>query len=105
MEKYLKIGMAILFFICLANMPYGYYQLVRMVALVGFVILALKSYERDDKVMLIVYIGLALLFQPIFKVPLGRNIWNLVDAAVGIGLLISVYNKPEREPNDQQPNT
>ena len=34
--KLIKTVLAILFFICLTNMPYGYYQLVRFVALVGF---------------------------------------------------------------------
>lgn len=41
----------------------------------------------------IVYGVLALLFQPFFKVSLGREIWNIVDVIVGIGLLSSVFKK------------
>jgi hypothetical protein len=40
---------------------------------------------------MIIYIGLALLFQPFVKVALGRTIWNLVDVLVGIGLLASIF--------------
>ena len=41
--------------------------------------------------MTIVFILLALLFQPFFKVTLGRTLWNIVDVIVGLGLL--VYSK------------
>lgn len=71
-------------------MPYGYYQFVRFAALVGFVILAYQANEQQNKSEMIMYIGLALLFQPFVKVALGRTIWNLVDVLVGIGLLASI---------------
>lgn len=31
--------------------------------------------------------GLALLFQPFFKIALGRTMWNVVDVVVAIGLV------------------
>ena len=40
MDKVIKIVLAILLFICLLDMPYGFYQVVRFVALIGFAILA-----------------------------------------------------------------
>ena len=45
----LKIALAALFFLCLLDMPYGYYQLVRFVALAGFAILAYKANEKGQK--------------------------------------------------------
>jgi len=36
---------------------------------------------------------LALLFQPFFKISLGRTLWNIVDVIVGIGLLGYGRNK------------
>ena len=90
MSILLKVVLAILFFTCLLEMPYGYYQLVRWVALVGFAVLAYKSYEDENIVLAIVYVGLAILFQPVFKIALGREVWNVVDVVVGLGLLVSV---------------
>ncbi len=90
MHNLIKIILALLFFLCLLNMPYGYYQFVRFAALVGFVILAYQANEQQNKSEMIMYIGLALLFQPFVKVALGRTIWNLVDVLVGIGLLASI---------------
>ena len=74
-------------------MPYGFYQLVRFVALIGFGILAFKANEQDKKTEMIIYGGLALLFQPFFKIVLGRQIWNIVDVIVGIGLIASLIMK------------
>ncbi len=89
-EVLIKIGLAILFFLCLLDMPYGFYQFVRFVALVGFGVLAFKANERDHQIEMMIYGGLALLFQPFFKIALGREIWNIVDVIVGIGLIGSL---------------
>lgn len=93
MGKIIKIALAILFFLCLLDMPYGYYQLVRFVALVGFSILAYMSYEKENKNEMIIFIGLGLLFQPFFKIALGREIWNVVDVLVGVGLLATLIKR------------
>ena len=95
MNIIIKIGLATLFFICLADMPYGYYQFVRFVALIGFGILAYKAYELNQKTEMIIYSGRSLLLQPFFKIALGREMWNIVDVVVGIGLLISIFIKPK----------
>lgn len=95
MTMVIKIILAVLFFLCLADMPYGYYQFVRFAGLIGFVLLAYKSHEQGRQTEMIIYGGLALLFQPFFKIALGRQIWNIVDVVVGIGLLISIFMKPK----------
>ena len=93
MEKVIKIFLAILFFICVADMPYGYFQFVRFAGLVGFAILAYKEHEQGRQTEMIIYAALALLFQPFIKIALGRQIWNIVDIIVGIGLLASLFVK------------
>ena len=72
-------------------MPYGFYQFVRFVALIGFGILAYKANEERKNIEMIIYGGFALLFQPFFKIALGREIWNIVDVIVGIGLIASLF--------------
>ncbi|AFR36748.1 DUF6804 family protein [Riemerella anatipestifer] len=90
MEKIIKIGLAILMFGCLLDMPYGYFQFVRFVALIGFGILAYQANQQEKQTEIIVYGALALLFQPFFKIALGRELWNIVDVIVGVGLLVSL---------------
>mgnify|MGYP001162875282 CR=1 FL=1 len=91
MEKAIKIVLAILLFLCLADMPYGFYQFVRFAGLIGFAILAYQANQQGRQTEMIIYGGLALLFQPFFKIALGRELWNIVDLIVGIGLLLSVF--------------
>jgi hypothetical protein len=90
MEKIVKIGLAVLIFICLLDMPYGYYQFVRVAATSVFVLFAIQSYNLKSNAMILIYVILAILFQPFEKIALGREVWNVLDVIVGVGLLLSV---------------
>lgn len=92
----IKVVLAGLFFLCLLDMPYGFYQFVRFAGLFGFVILAYQVNEQGKQVEMIIYGALAILFQPFFKIALGREIWNIVDVIVGIGLILSIWISPKK---------
>lgn len=99
-SKIIKVCLAILFFLCLLNMPYGFYELVRFLAMVGFAFLAFQANQQNNTTETFIYVALALLFQPFFKIALGRALWNLVDVLVGIGLLLTIFkNKPLQKTN------
>ncbi len=74
-------------------MPYGYYELVRFISMIGFGYLSLKAYDSKDFTLAFLYVALALLFQPIFKISLGRDIWNVVDVIVSLGLIFSLIRR------------
>lgn len=78
--------------LCLLQMPYGYYELVRFVSMVVFAIMAYKYYEKKKEVLTIVIGALAILFQPFVKIALGRTIWNIVDVVVAL-LLVGLWLK------------
>lgn len=108
------IILSVLLLLCLAPMPYGYYQLVRFIAMTVFGVMAWlfyatrntpglcapeeqKGYIKDDSTtilskvsMAIVFGALALLFQPFLKITLGRIVWNVVDVIVA-GMLIIMW--------------
>lgn len=71
-------------------MPYGYFQLVRFVGMTGFIILAYLDMEKADKTTMLIWICSAVLVNPIFKVALGRTIWNIVDVIWSIILLTTL---------------
>ncbi len=87
--KILKYFLAILLLLCLLHMPYSFYQGVRIAGMLGFALLAYKCYEQKKIEVMIVYIGLAMLFQPFMKIALGRNGWHVLDVVVAVGLIIS----------------
>ena len=97
MSSVIKIALAVLFFLCLFNMPYGYYQFVRFTGFIGFAVLAYQANQQCRQTEMVIYGGLALLFQPFFKIALGRQLWNIIDVVVGIGLIVSIFVRPNSQ--------
>lgn len=92
----MKVVVAVLLLLCLADMPYGFYQLVRFAAMAAFGYLAYDYFKQKRDGLGVVFVLLALLFQPFFKVSLGRAVWNCVDIVVAIGLfylIVTSINK------------
>lgn len=81
------IALAALLLLCLAKMPYGFYQIVRFLAFAGFGYSAYLQYKNNNNDRMIVFIILALLFQPFFPIVLGRIIWNIVDVIAACYLI------------------
>ena len=88
--KQIYLILAALMLLCLVPMPYGYFQLVRFVAMVAFGVMAYLYYDRQKTIAAVVFGVLALLFQPIYKIALGRAMWNVIDVLVA-GLLIGLF--------------
>ena len=95
--KLLKLFMAMILLLCFFNMPYGYYQFTRFTAMVLFLYFAYSSNEHNKKIDVLLYIALAVLFQPFIKIALGRMIWNIVDLIVGISLIISLFQRQTKD--------
>jgi hypothetical protein len=100
MKNLLKILLAILLFICLVDMPYGYYQFVRFFSMSYFLYQGIELNNLGRKNLSYIYFLLALLFQPFFKIALGRELWNFVDVVVGLGLFLSIFIKPIKSTKD-----
>ena len=94
MEKTLKITLSILLVLCLLKMPYGYYQFVRFISCIVFAYLAYQENLNKSKLVL-VYVALAVLFQPFVKISLGRELWNIVDVIVAVFLIGTIVKKKE----------
>ena len=56
-----------------------------------------KNNKNKNKSFLIIYGALAILFQPFFKIALGRELWNIVDVIVGVGLIISLFIEKQQK--------
>lgn len=88
-----KIILALLLLGCLLPMPYSYFIAVRFIAFVGFIILASDADKQRNPNLMWFFIALALLFQPFFKVALGRTLWNIIDVIVAIILFFNLNKK------------
>ena len=86
----LYIGLVIALILCLFSMPYGYYQFVRFAAMAIFAYLAYCEYIDGSKERMILFVILAILFQPFLKISMGRVLWNIIDVVVAGYLLFLV---------------
>ena len=94
-----KLALAALLLLCLADMPYGFYQFVRFIAMAAFAYFFFFFFKQNQEGLGFAFAALAILFQPFFKIALGRTIWNIVDVAVAIALIclaIVGYGKKEK---------
>ena len=88
---------AILLLLCLADMPYGYYTLVRFASTFVFAYLSYEYFHSKKDGLGLVFAALALLFQPFFKFVLGRTIWNIVDVIVAVGLIYLIVSSSKKK--------
>ena len=76
--------------LALMDMPYGYYQLLRLVVAVAAAFLAVAAWQRGAHVAVIAFGLLVLIYNPIAPLHLKREIWqwvNLGTVAVFLGAL------------------
>ena len=85
-----KLLMIIALLLCLFDMPYGYYQLVRFIGMCIFGILAISYYKLNQKFWMYFYGCTAILLNPFFKITLGREIWNIVDVIISIIIIVNI---------------
>jgi len=86
----IKIILSILLLLCLLDMPYGYYQFVRFIGMIGFGLLAFENYQKN-RTWFVIWISSALLINPFFKIALGRDMWKIVDVIWAVLLVVSIF--------------
>lgn len=83
-----------LLFLALLDFPYGYYQFLRLVVSLS-VILVLFQYskKRGNKItfFVIFYGSILLLYNPIFRVHLDRELWSIINIATALMFLFQVW--------------
>lgn len=89
----IKLILSIFFFLALFKMPYNYYELMRFVAMIGFVILGYKELQNENKTYLLIWFSSALMINPFFKLALGRTVWNIIDVIWIVILVFSIFRR------------
>lgn len=78
--------------VCLLDMPYGYYQLVRFSGMVIYGYIAYEENQKGNREWAIFWLASAILINPILKIPLGKLIWNVVDVIWAVILIWTAFN-------------
>lgn len=88
----LIITICFLFVACAGeNLDYGFYQLLRFAVTILSSWNAVKVYkENQQSFWLVVFIAIAILFNPVIKITFEREIWQTIDS-VTLGAFICYY--------------
>ena len=65
----------------LLAMPYGYYQLLRVLVFCATAYLAFESQRNGDVTWAWALGGISIVYNPFFKLSLGRDLWMMVNIA------------------------
>lgn len=95
-NQIIKISLTILFISCLFEWSYGYYQLIRFLGMIGFGVLSYSCYKKN-KNWFIIWLSSAILINPIFKIAIGKELWNIIDIVWAILLLTSLLIEYKRK--------
>lgn len=61
------------------NLPYGYYQFLRIAVTITAVVYAVGLHRRKFRVLPVIFAGVAILFNPFWPVGFARELWALID--------------------------
>jgi len=81
---------AALLFLGIFSLPYDYYTLLRVIVFIS----ALYIMSQNKNEWLYVFLGIAILFNPVLPIYLSKGIWIPIDIIVGILYLFN-YNKTQ----------
>lgn len=87
----IKIILAGFLLLTLFDMPYGYYQFLRIAATAGFGYLAYLGFKSKYRFTPLLWAAGALLFNPVFKIALKKDTWQLFDIAFALLIIASLF--------------
>lgn len=98
MKKYSSISVVVrviaiilLFVATFDKYPYGFYKVLRWVVCAAAAYSAYVAYETNKRVWIWLLGVIALLFNPLIKFHLSRDVWQPIDLLTGILILISLF--------------
>ena len=78
--------LAVALLLCLFSMLNDYYTLVSFASMIIFACFAFSFYKEKNTLFMVIAISLAILFQPLAKITLSRDMWKIIDVIVAIAL-------------------
>ncbi len=82
---YLITGTASL--VAIADLPFGYYELLRWLITVAGIALAIQSYNGNSRGWLFLAIPAVALWNPFFGATMAKSSWLVLNLAAGVGFI------------------
>ncbi len=85
------ISVVFLFLAMIEGWPYGFFTLLRLVVFGTTVYLSWLAYRSERQIWAWAFGFIALVFNPLIPLHLGRDLWMAVDLLVAVFLIISIF--------------
>jgi len=80
--------------LAMADLPYGYYVLLRWVVCLHTVFIAVRRFSAGSAAYGCILLVVAIVFNPIFPLHLGKSVWLVVDPLAAAIILASEFIPP-----------
>jgi hypothetical protein len=99
-----RIMSALILFIAIADLPYSYYRFVRIFTFAVCSYSFYKAYSIKNKIFSWIFGIIAFLFNPIYPLYLGKELWQIIDLLSGIIILVSIilFNLNKKYNSDEE---
>jgi len=87
----ISISVIFLFLAMIEGWPYGFFTLLRLVIFGTTVYLSWLAYKSEAQTWIWIFGFIALVFNPLIPLYLGRNLWVVIDLFVAVFLIISFF--------------
>ena len=81
--------------LALLPMPYGYYQLLRLISCVCCGLIAYGFWQRQQQAWALAMGFVAILYNPVIKIALGREVWSVVNL-ISAGFMVAALWAAQR---------
>lgn len=85
------ISVILLFLAMIEGWPYGFFTLLRLVVFGTTAYLSWLAYKSEKQAWTWVFGFIALVFNPLIPLHLGRDLWIVVDLLVALFLIVSIF--------------
>ena len=88
--KYFIILTIFMLFGAIAEWPYGYYTLLRWITCIASILVTLQAFEKNIEWAKVVFIVIAILFNPLAPIYLSRSTWVPLDIITAILFIFAI---------------
>lgn len=88
--KYFVILTIFMLFGAIVEWPYGYYVLLRWITCITSILVAFQAFEKNIDWVKVVFIVIAILFNPLFPIYLSRSIWIPLDIITAVLFIFAI---------------
>ncbi len=80
--KIIWFASSIALLIAVLPLPYGYYMLLRLLITASAAYVAYKNFNKEIPTWGVVFVAVAMLFNPVYLVHFDKALWAILDIAV-----------------------